>query len=149
MPSLFDTQTSESILLRIHQLNSMSQRLWGEMTVSQMLAHLTGVLQIATGEIKPKATIMGLLMGKLIKKIALGEKPYKPNLPTSKEFIFSEDKDFTIEKDRLLHTLNAFITNGKAFCEGKFHPVFGNLNADEWGLCQWKHFDHHLRQFGV
>lgn len=26
---------------------------------------------------------------------------------------------------------------------------FGNLTPEEWAIVQWKHFDHHLRQFGV
>ena len=29
------------------------------------------------------------------------------------------------------------------------YPAFGSLNGKEWGRIAWKHFDHHLRQFGV
>ncbi len=29
------------------------------------------------------------------------------------------------------------------------HPFFGNLNSEEWDTLNWKHLDHHLRQFGV
>jgi hypothetical protein len=29
------------------------------------------------------------------------------------------------------------------------HPAFGALARTEWGVLTWKHFDHHLRQFGV
>lgn len=28
-------------------------------------------------------------------------------------------------------------------------PVFGALDRHEWGVLAHKHFDHHLRQFGV
>ena len=26
---------------------------------------------------------------------------------------------------------------------------WGKMTAYEWGFSQWKHFDHHLNQFGV
>jgi hypothetical protein len=29
------------------------------------------------------------------------------------------------------------------------HPFFGPLTATEWDRLQWKHLDHHLRQFGA
>ena len=29
------------------------------------------------------------------------------------------------------------------------HPFFGKMKLDEWGGLNYKHFDHHLRQFGV
>ena len=33
--------------------------------------------------------------------------------------------------------------------ESKTHPAFGNLSQTQWGQMQYKHLDHHLRQFGV
>jgi hypothetical protein len=29
------------------------------------------------------------------------------------------------------------------------HPFFGNLNNKDWGRLAWKHFNHHLLQFGA
>ena len=29
------------------------------------------------------------------------------------------------------------------------HPVFGELNYEEWVLLHYKHVMHHLRQFGL
>ena len=31
----------------------------------------------------------------------------------------------------------------------KEHPFFGPLTSAEWDRLQWKHLDHHLRQFGA
>jgi Protein of unknown function (DUF1569) len=31
----------------------------------------------------------------------------------------------------------------------KPHPFFGALTVAEWDGLQWKHLDHHLRQFGA
>ena len=29
------------------------------------------------------------------------------------------------------------------------HPVFGSFTPEQWGQMQYKHLDHHLRQFNV
>ncbi len=29
------------------------------------------------------------------------------------------------------------------------HPFFGSMTRSSWGVLGYKHFDHHLRQFGV
>ena len=38
---------------------------------------------------------------------------------------------------------------GEKGCDGRVHPFFGRLTGAEWGISQFKHLDHHLRQFGV
>ncbi|WP_410479057.1 DUF1569 domain-containing protein [Pedobacter psychrodurus] len=35
-----------------------------------------------------------------------------------------------------------------AKCTRYPQAFFGPLTPEEWALMQWKHFDHHLRQFG-
>jgi hypothetical protein len=149
MPSLFEPETSESIIKRIHRLQPTSQRLWGKMTVSQMLAHLNAVMQIATGDSKEKTNLIGKLIGPFIKRVVMTEKPFKKDLPTGPNFIIKEEKDFEVEKQKLLATYNKFIAGGDTGAEGLKHPLFGKLTAYEWGFSQWKHYDHHLRQFGV
>ena len=70
-----------------------------------------------------------------------------------KEFKFGEkdfgDKDFVREKDVLLSYVDRFITVGPEIITNKTHPFFGELSLEEWGRLQWKHLDHHLRQFSV
>jgi len=29
------------------------------------------------------------------------------------------------------------------------HPSFGEFTKEQWGQLEYKHLDHHLRQFGV
>lgn len=29
------------------------------------------------------------------------------------------------------------------------HPLFGNMSGYDWGVLTYRHFDHHLRQFGA
>jgi hypothetical protein len=38
---------------------------------------------------------------------------------------------------------------GEKGCDGNVHRFFGRLTGAEWGVTQYKHLDHHLRQFGA
>ncbi|MGB5666410.1 MAG: DUF1569 domain-containing protein, partial [Maribacter sp.] len=29
------------------------------------------------------------------------------------------------------------------------HPLFGEFTVEQWGQMEFKHLDHHLKQFGV
>ncbi len=149
MPSLFEQHTANDILQRIVKLQPDSARQWGKMSAAQMMAHVRYVLELATGDKTEKPTFMMKLMGPMIKKVIMGDKPFKQGLPTGPNFIMKEEKDFETEKSQLINTYHRFIENGTAAAEGRKHPIMGKLSAQEWGFSQWKHFDHHLKQFGV
>ena len=149
MPSLFEPQVAIEIIVRINQLQPTTQRKWGKMNVSQMLFHCYEALGTATGDVVLKVPFLFKLLAPIIKKKVMEDKPYKEGLPTAKEFIAKLDKNFEDEKAKLLERINEFIINGEAKVDGKKHPAFGKLTAYEWGFSQWKHFDHHLKQFGV
>jgi hypothetical protein len=148
-PNLFEANTAKNIEQRIHSLSATSARQWGQMSVSQMMAHLRTVLQLATGERTEKPQLIGKLLGPFIKRVVFSPKPYKPGLPTGTGFVIKEDKNFDQEKQQLIATYEKFIAAGPTAVDGLKHPLFGKLTADEWGFSQWKHFDHHLRQFGA
>ena len=38
---------------------------------------------------------------------------------------------------------------GEEGCEGHIHTFFGRMSGVWWGETQYKHLDHHLRQFGA
>lgn len=149
MPTLFEPKTTQEIVERINQLQPNSQHKWGKMNVAQMLYHCNEALGTATDDVHLKVPFFFKLFAPIIKKKVMETKPYKPGLPTAKEFIIIDEKDFEKEKIAVLNRINKFIANGETAVNGKRHPAFGKLTAYEWGFSQWKHFDHHLRQFGV
>ncbi len=149
MPSLFEPATANNILQRINVLQAASTRQWGTMTISQMMAHCSQVFEMSLGDTKEARNLFTKIIGKLIKGIVLGQKPYKQGLPTGKNFIIKEDKDFAFEKQRLLTLLNRFLQAGEKEIVKNEHALFGKLTAEEWGFAMWKHTDHHLKQFGV
>ena len=148
MGSLFNAEDNNSIQERINKLTPDSKPVWGKMNVSQMLAHLQPTMLVSFGELELKGGLMGFLFGKVAKKKIVTEKPFKQNIPTLKAFKVSP-KDFETEKNTLLNYVARFKTKGAKIFTSKPHPFFGRLTTTEWDMLQWKHLDHHLRQFGV
>ena len=91
----------------------------------------------------------GWLFGKMAKKQMLQEVPFKHGLPTDASFVVKEERNFSQEQDGLLTLIRRFSETEPASIAAKTHPFFGKMTVDEWGILQWKHLDHHLRQFGV
>jgi len=95
---------------------------------------------------------MGLpsILGRLIKsKVIGGDAPFRPNSPTAKELVITDERDFNAERNRLTVLIDRFAAAGPAGCTKHPHTFFGRMTPDEWAILTYKHLDHHLRQFGV
>lgn len=119
------------------------------MTVSQMLAHCQAPIRIATGEQSLKRILVGILFGGIARRQLVKPEPFKKGLPTAKEFIVSDVRDFEKEKALLITSIERFTQKGPQGLTEDPHPFFGRMTETEWDILQWKHLDHHLRQFGV
>lgn len=151
--NLFDSSLVEDTKRRMMDLHHDSQRLWGNMTVAQALAHCTSGLEMAMGLINPKrAPFPANLIGPLIKPLVFGDdKPLRRNSPSSPE-LFSGDPtncDFERERGNLIAAIDRFAHEGEACCTQHPHPFFGRLKPQQWTILMYKHIDHHLRQFGA
>lgn len=150
MKSLFDPQDYLVLVDRANALSPDAQAQWGKMSVGQMLAHCSKVLEPYAGlaEYAPVPFFMKL-MGPLIRSAVFGEKPHRHNSPTAPQFVVKESVDFEVERKRLLHAMAAFNNQDAADAEARKHPLFGRMSADELGWGMYKHLDHHFSQFGV
>lgn len=150
MPSLFNKENSQEFIRRINQLSPQTQRLWGKMSVDQMLAHCQAPLHIAHGSLKPKINpIVKFLFAKGAKKQLLSNEPFKKNLPTFGEALVADQRVFDAEKQKLISMIEDFQKKGPDAIIKDPHPFFGELTVSQWDHMQVKHLDHHLRQFGV
>lgn len=151
MNNLFNATDVAAILNCLEKLTPDAQRQWGKMNVSQMLAHCNASLQTAMGLHTGKR--LGLvirLFGTLLKPSFFGPKPFPKNSATDKDYIIAGDPDFEAEKHKAIRQIKQFSGDGPAKCATlPPHAFFGKLTPEEWAIMQWKHFDHHLRQFGV
>jgi hypothetical protein len=148
--SLYHAADVAEIIARIEQLSAASQRKWGTMSVAQMLAHCNVSLETALGLNFPKRKWIGRILGKLLKMKFLDSKPMVKNSITEDSYITIHDPyDFEQEKMKAIELVRTFYANGPEKCTKHPHAYFGRLTPDEWAVLKWKHYDHHLRQFGV
>ena len=149
MNNLYNQNDVQQILNRIEKLSSSTQRQWGKMNVEQMLSHLNAFLETALDLNSPKRLFIGRILGSYFKSRYIRNKQFSKNSPTHKNYIFTDIRNFENEKAKSVQLIKQFIDGGKSKCTLKPHPFFGKLTPEEWAIAQWKHFDHHLRQFGV
>jgi len=146
MKSLFENEGYSEIKERANQLTENSERHWGKMEVGQMLYHCQQPLNVSLGKGKIKKQFFPLAF--LFKKSLYNDKPWRQSLPTAKPFKTSETKDFNREKVELQKLIDEFHER-KNQTVWDPHPLFGKFTPVQWGQMQYKHLDHHFRQFGV
>jgi hypothetical protein len=150
MKSLFDKDPHNEILNRINKLKISTKPQWGTMNVNQMVKHCHGPIQVAMGtkELNANLGFMKKLVFKLFKSSLYNDRPWKKSIPTAPEYVIRNHPEFKIEKATLIDLVNEF--HGlKNKTDWIAHPLFGSLTPEQWGKAQYKHLDHHLRQFGV
>ena len=149
-PNIFSKEVSDQVIARIQKLDVNTKAHWGKMSVSQMLAHCNVSYEMIYQNKHTKPNFfMGIILKTLIRKIVTGSKPYKQNSQTAPAFIIKDNKDFEIEKKRLINYINKTQQQGENSFDNKVSHSFGKLSKNEWNTMFYKHLDHHLSQFGV
>ncbi|HEY3444604.1 MAG TPA: DUF1569 domain-containing protein [Paludibaculum sp.] len=150
MKTLFQPESVEEVTARLLQLKPDSPRLWGAMNAAQMVEHCSRGLELATGDRRPPRLLIGRIIGRIIKPLALGnDRPIRKNAPTDPALIVTDERDLQAEVHRLSGLIDKFAAAGPDGCTTHPHSFFGPLTPQEWGILMYKHIDHHLRQFGV
>ncbi len=135
---------------RLARLEAGAARRWGKMDAAQMCAHCAAVLEMATGGLPGRQRLIGKLLAPFVRRTLLrSETPMMRGAPTDPRFAVADPRDFAREKARLTATFARFCDAGVSGLDGVVHPFFGRMTGEEWGVLQYKHLDHHLRQFGA
>lgn len=121
MQNVFDAKEAQQYIDRINQLTPETQRKWGKMSVSQMLAHCNVAYSLALEPEKHKkpSFIAKFLLSRFVKPKITSENTYKQNLPTSPVFIISNERDFEEEKKKLIGNIQRVQQLGREAFEGK------------------------------
>ncbi len=132
---------------RLAKLQPGAKRQWGKMNLVQMLNHL----KVATGsgikiyDLKDESSFLTRGIIKFIVLRILKRLPKNAKAPEGFKVEMNNPLDFNREKERALIILEkAYASVNEAYP----HPTFGLMSRAEWGKLIYRHFDHHLRQFG-
>jgi len=149
MKSILTKEGLNEILMRLETLSSDRIPEWGTMNPAQMLSHCTVSIKLAFNEIEPEYNEKYLSIGKMVRSKLFDTDVFMKNVPTTKEFLDTDDVDFEKNKRIFIEYLKRFNGTGIEFEATGKHPYFGRLDMDEWGKLIYKHTNHHFVQFNV
>jgi hypothetical protein len=148
--NIFEEKTVNQLVSRINQLTHDTTPQWGKMNVGQMLAHCSVAYEMAYENTHKRPNAFARFMLKaFVKPMVVNGKPYKKNGRTAPQFLMTTEKDFSLEKIRLVDYITKTKSLGETHFEQKESHSFGKLNAKEWSNSFYYHLDHHLTQFGA
>jgi hypothetical protein len=149
MKTLFNQPDRDSIRQRLGTLQASSERKWGTMNAAQMVTHCARALETGTGDRPMKQKLIGKILAPFVRSSILGEKPFGKNSPTDPSFVVADERDFAIERQKLLGLIDRLVERGPDNASKQTHAFFGKLSGEQWGELMYKHIDHHLQQFGT
>jgi len=150
LPNIFTHTVTDEIIHRINQLKPDTQAQWGKMNVAQMLAHCNVTYEMVYDDKhqRPNAFIRFILK-LLVKNKVVNAAPFSKNGQTAPQFLIKDNKNFDLEKSRLIAHIKKTQELGESHFEQKESHSFGKLTSTEWNNMFYKHLNHHLSQFGV
>ncbi len=148
MKSLSNTVHRQAVLERLDSLSEDSRAQWGRLDVQRMLCHVGDALRMALGELPVKRGRGGVFQRFPLKHLLLYVAPMPKGVRTAPELLATVPGDLEADRARVKTLVERFASVPPKG-QGPEHPFFGILSWPEWGVLQWRHLDHHLRQFGV
>ncbi len=125
---------------------------WGKMNAQQMIEHVSAFFKVSTQKIHFPLTTPAEHLPKY-KEFLLSEKEFREN---TKAPVLPEEplplhySNLQEAKDQLKKSVDDFFEFFKDDpSKTTLHPVFGQLNFNEWVQLHHKHITHHLKQFGL
>jgi hypothetical protein len=141
---------ADELIGRLARLTPDTSRKWGSMTPHEMVCHVVDSYRVATGE-RAASRADTWASRTIIRAIALHTPvTWPPGVPTRPEVdpkrLGTRPVEFERDRAALVNEVTAFAGPRERYAP---HPFFGSLTRREWMLWGYRHFDHHLRQFGI
>ena len=146
MATLFDQTDRESILRRIAALVPDRAPAWGKFSASEMVCHVNASLRQGLGDLdvgKPT----GPFRFPVINWLAIHVLPWpKGKAKSPAAFLNTKATSWDADVETLRSLIDRFGQRDPAAAWPK-SAAFGRISGGSWGVLQYRHLDHHLRQF--
>ena len=150
MPSFSLVEDHVRLIDRLTGLSGDCPPLWGRLDAAGTLAHCRRVLDLPRGREAWRRGLLAWTVGGWLKRrYVRGAAPFPrgpsrgPRIPNP--LLAPRVDAFETERRRLVSAIEEFVALGPGDLP---HPLLGAMTPADWDRLQWKHLDHHLRQFG-
>jgi hypothetical protein len=147
MKSLWQAPVRAEVCARLDRLAPDRPAAWGRMDAPRMLAHVNDAFAMAFGDLPTESRRLPLRHPPL-KQLIIYWLPFPRSTPTAPELVARAPEAWDVERSRCRAYVDRFGSEPRAR-DWPEHPAFGRLTAAQWGILAYRHFDHHLRQFGA
>jgi len=136
----------------ISHIDRLSSPRWGKMNAQQMVEHVSGFFRLSTKKLafplitphEQLAKYYAFLMSE--KEFRENTKaPVLPDEPLPHRYATMDEAIADLEEQ--VKSFFDYFRDDAAI--KTLHPVFGELNFEEWVQLHYKHVKHHLKQFGI
>jgi hypothetical protein len=141
-------------LVLVSNLPATAKGNWGKMNGQQMVEHVTAFFKVSSNKINfPLITPTEHLPK--FKEFLLSDAAFRENTKAPTAILGDEplplrNSNMNEAIEKLQKSINEFVDYFTTDAnQTTMHPVFGNLNFEEWILLHYKHVTHHARQFGL
>jgi hypothetical protein len=146
--TIFNEKDRQSIHERLARLDPAARPRFGRMTPGAMICHMKDAVEVAIG-VAPSKIIPSRLSNPVLRRIAIYYMPWpKGKVQTAPEMLKTKPEEWAADLARLRALLDVAAERGP---DGDWavHPAFGNISGKDYGVLLYRHFDHHLVQFGA
>jgi hypothetical protein len=146
--TIFTAADRDALLDRLNRLTPDARARWGRMTAHRMVCHLSDSVRVSTGEVPAQFHKTPLAMP-LVRWLLAYVIPFpKGRAETAPEMLATQPSAWPADLSAACEQLRAAAARGPHGAWAR-HPAFGDMPGELQGVFIYKHFDHHLRQFGV
>jgi hypothetical protein len=138
----------KDLFVRLKRLDPTQRPLWGRMTAPSMLVHLCDQMRMPFND-SPSGPIPGVPQNRILKLLVLHFIPWPRAVIQGPPEAFHSSPGNWSDDLAILEDLVEQFVNAPPEQHWSHHPNWGPLSRRQWGVFCYRHFDHHLRQFGV
>jgi hypothetical protein len=148
MRTLFDADTRAEILDRLGRLRPDATRSWGTLSAPQVVIHCVDTFDHTFG-IKDVEPPNAFVQSALVRWFVIDSPlPWPKGVRSVSQYFESEPHEFGEDLAKLRSCVERFAQGASGGAWGR-SPMLGRLSPDQWARLQYRHLDHHLRQFGL
>ena len=148
MKTLLDPTWRQRMVTRLRNLPPATPPRWGLMSAPRMLVHLVDQMRYTLGEYRV-ALHSDVRGWPLVKPVVMNWLRWpKGGIKGSPEMFLTAPTTWNADLTSLELLVDRFVgRTGQT--EWPEHPLFGRMTHTSWGRFSYRHFDHHVRQFGA
>lgn len=147
---MFNRLDVAELLARIENLEEDAVSKWGEIKVNHMLAHCNAVIEAAVIlKSNKERGVVGYVIEIFKSLICFDDWWFIKKVHEDRSYVIDFLCDFDKEKAKFMHLIIGFAEDSSIRSQKDGQIFIGEISLSEWGVLQWRHFDYHLRQFGV